>query len=282
VIAFRSGLRETGFIEGQNLAIEYRFAEGHYDRLPELAADLVRRQVAVIVASGGDPPALAVKAATATIPIVFISSTDPVEMGLVASFNRPGGNATGVSVLTSIMVPKRLELIRELVSKDVIIAALVNPSSPSAEAQSKGLLEAAQTSNQKLIILRASTDRDIDAAFAALVQQRAAALVVDTDAFFLSRRDKFSALEAHYGIPAIYAQREFVAAGSLLSYGVSLADANRQLGVYAGKILKGAQPSDLPVLQPTKFELAINLKTAKALGLTVPPSLLVRADEVIE
>jgi len=282
MIAFRSGLRETGFIEGPNLAIEYRFAEGHYDRLPELAADLVRHQVAVIAASGGDPPSLAVKAATATIPIVFISSTDPVKLGLVASFNKPGGNATGVSVLTSLMAAKRLELMRELVPKDAIIAALVNPSSPSAETQSKDLREAAQSIGQRLIMLSASTDSDIDAAFATLVQQRAAALVIDTDAFFYVRRDQFVALEARYRIPAIYAQREFIAAGGLISYGASIADANRQLGVYAGQILKGARPSDPPVLQPTKFELVINLKTAKALGVTVSNAMQLLADEVID
>ena len=282
VTAFRNGLRETGFIEGQNLAVEYRFAQGHYDRLPTLAADLVRRQVAVIVASGGDPPALAVKAATATMPIVFTCSTDPVKLGLVTSLNRPGGNATGVSGLTSMMLAKRLELIRELVSSDATIAALVNPSSSSAEAQSEDLLAAAQAYKQRLIVLTASTVGDIDAAFATIIQQHAVALIVDTDAFFLARRDHFSALEAQFKIPAIYAQREFVVAGSLMSYGVSLSNINRQLGVYAGRILKGEKPSDLPVEQPTKFEFVINLKTAKTLGLTVPATLLTFADEVIE
>ena len=282
VTAFRNGLRETGFIEGQNLAVEYRFAEGQYDRLPALAVDLVRRQVAVIVASGGDPPALAVKAATAMIPIVFISSTDPVKLGLVTSLNRPGGNATGVSVLTSMMLVKRLELIRELVSSDAIIAALVNPSSPSAEVQSKDILAAAQAYKQRLIVLNARSVGDIDAAFAAIVQQHAVALIVDTDAFFLSRRDQFSALEAQLKIPAIYAQREFAVARSLMSYGVSLSDINRRLGVYAGRILKGEKPSDLPVEQPTKFEFVINLRTARALGLDIPLKLHAFADEVID
>jgi putative ABC transport system substrate-binding protein len=282
VSAFRNGLREAGFIEGQNLAVEYRFAQGQYDRLPALAADLVHRQVAVIVASGGDPPALAVKAATATIPIVFISSTDPVKLGLVASLNRPGGNATGVSVLTSMMLVKRLELIRELVSSDAIIAALVNPSSPSAEVQSKDLLAAAQAYKQRLIVLNASSAGDIDAAFATIIQQHAGALIVDTDAFFLSRRDQFSALESQCKIPAIYAQREFAVAGSLMTYGVSLSDINRRLGVYAGRILKGETPSDLPVEQPTKFEFIINLKTARALGIDIPLKLHAFADEVID
>jgi len=283
VTAFRNGLRETGFIEGQNLAVEYRFAEGHYDRLPTLAADLVRRQVAVIVASGGDPPALAVKAATATMPIVFTCSTDPVKLGLVTSLNRPGGNATGVSGLTSMMLAKRLELIRELVSSDATIAALVNPSSSSAEAQSEDLLAAAQAYKQRLIVLTASTVGDIDAAFATIIQQHAVALIVDTDAFFLARHDQLSALEAQFDKNSSdLPQREFAVAGSLMSYGVSLSDINRQLGVYAGRILKGEKPSDLPVEQPTKFEFVINLKTAKTLGLTVPATLLTFADEVIE
>jgi putative ABC transport system substrate-binding protein len=246
VAALRNGLRETGFIEDQNLAVEYRFAQGDYDRLPALAADLVRRQVAVIVASGGDPPALAVKAATTTIPIVFTCSTDPVKLGLVASLNRPGGNATGVSGLTSMMLAKRLELIRELISSDAVIAALVNPGSSSAEAQSKDLLAAAQAYKQRLIVLTASTVGDIDSAFAAVTQQHAVALIVDTDAFFLSCHNQFSALEAQLKIPAIYAQREFTVSGSLMSYGVSLSDINRQLGVYAGRILKGESPLIYP------------------------------------
>jgi putative ABC transport system substrate-binding protein len=282
VVAFRNGLKESGYVEGQNVTVEYRFAEGQYDRLAALAADLVQRKVAVIVASGGDPPALAAKAASATIPIVFISSSDPVKLGLVASLNRPGGNATGVNVFTSMMAAKRLELLRELVPQDAVLAALVNPGSPSAVTQSEDLQEAARVSKQKLIVLNASTESDIDLAFATLVQQRAAALLVDTDAFFLNRRYQFSALAAHHRIPTIYAQREFVVAGGLMSYGVSLADMNRQLGVYAGRVLKGAKPADLPVQQPTKFEFVVNLITAKVLGLEIPAKLLVLANEVIE
>jgi len=282
VVAFRNGLKESGYVEGQNVTVEYRFAEGQYDRLAALAADLVQRKVAVIVASGGDPPALAAKAASATIPIVFISSSDPVKLGLVASLNRPGGNATGVNVFTSMMAAKRLELLRELVPQDAVLAALVNPGSPSAVTQSEDLQEAARVSKQKLIVLKASTESDIDLAFATLVQQRAAALLVDTDAFFLNRRNQFSALAAHHRIPTIYAQREFVVAGGLMSYGVSLADMNRQLGVYAGRVLKGEKPADLPVQQPTKFEFVVNLITAKVLDLEIPAKLLVLADEVIE
>ena len=282
VVAFRNGLKESGYVEGQNVTVEYRFAEGQYDRLAALAADLVQRKVAVIVASGGDPPALAAKAASATIPIVFISSSDPVKLGLVASLNRPGGNATGVNVFTSMMAAKRLELLRELVPQDAVLAALVNPGSPSAVTQSEDLQEAARVSKQKLIVLNASTESDIDLAFATLVQQRAAALLVDTDAFFLNRRNQFSALAAHHRIPTIYAQREFVVAGGLMSYGVSLADMNRQLGVYAGRVLKGEKPADLPVQQPTKFEFVVNLITAKVLDLEIPAKLLVLADEVIE
>ena len=282
VVAFRNGLKESGYVEGQNVTVEYRFAEGQYDRLAALAADLVQRKVAVIVASGGDPPALAAKAASATIPIVFISSSDPVKLGLVASLNRPGGNATGVNVFTSMMAAKRLELLRELVPQDAVLAALVNPGSPSAVTQSEDLQEAARASKQKLIVLNASTESDIDLAFATLVQQRAAALLVDTDAFFLNRRNQFSALAAHHRIPTIYAQREFVVAGGLMSYGVSLADMNRQLGVYAGRVLKGEKPADLPVQQPTKFEFVVNLITAKVLGLEIPAKLLVLANEVIE
>jgi len=282
VVAFRNGLKESGYVEGQNVTVEYRFAEGQYDRLAALAADLVQRKVAVIVASGGDPPALAAKAASATIPIVFISSSDPVKLGLVASLNRPGGNATGVNVFTSMMAAKRLELLRELVPQDAVLAALVNPGSPSAVTQSEDLQEAARVSKQKLIVLSASTESDIDLAFATLVQQRAAALLVDTDAFFLNRRNQFSALAAHHRIPTIYAQREFVVAGGLMSYGVSLADMNRQLGVYAGRVLKGEKPADLPVQQPTKFEFVVNLITAKVLGLEIPAKLLVLANEVIE
>jgi putative ABC transport system substrate-binding protein len=282
VVAFRNGLKESDYVEGQNVTVEYRFAEGQYDRLAALAADLVQRKVAVIVASGGDPPALAAKAASATIPIVFISSSDPIKLGLVASLNRPGGNATGVNVFTSMMASKRLELLRELVPQDAVLAALVNPGSPSAATQSEDLQEAARVSKQKLIVLNASTESDIDLAFATLVQQQAAALLVDTDAFFLNRRNQFSALAAHHRIPTIYAQREFVVAGGLMSYGVSLAEMNRQLGVYAGRVLKGEKPADLPVQQPTKFELVVNLITAKVLGLEIPTKLLARADEVIE
>ena len=282
VAAFHQGLSETGYVEGQNIAIEFRWAEGRYDRLPALAADLVGRRVNVIVTQGGTAVAVAARNATSTIPIVFIVGGDPVGDGLVASFPRPGANLTGVTIITVELMPKRLELLAELVPQVSVIALLVNPKSASGERQIKDVQEAAREKQVQLRILQASAENEIDAAFAALVQMRAGALVVGADPFFNSRREQIVALAARYAVPAIYEWREFAVAGGLISYGPSFPAVNRQVGVYAGKILNGAKPADLPVEQPTKFELVINLKTAKALGLTVPPSILARADEVIE
>jgi putative ABC transport system substrate-binding protein len=282
VVAFRQGLAEAGYVEGQNVEISFRWAEGDYDRLPMMAADLARRQVTAILATGGNPPVLAVKAATATIPIVFIIGSDPVEVGFVASLNRPGGNVTGVSLFTSLLVAKRLELLRELVPAGTIIAFLVNPDNSNARPDTAVMQAAAARVEQKLIVLSARTEQDIDLAFASLGQQQATALVVNTDAFFLTRRNQLASLEARYAIPTIHDLREYAAAGGLISYGTNLPNAYRQAGIYVGRILKGDKPSDLPVQEPTKFDLVINLKTAKALGITIPPSLLVRADEVIE
>jgi ABC-type uncharacterized transport system substrate-binding protein len=280
--AFRKGLTEAGYVEGQNLAIAFRWAEGQYDRLPALAADLAGRQVAVIFATGGNPPAFAAKAATATIPIVFLIGSDPVKFGLVASLNRPGSNVTGVTLFTSLLVAKRMELLRELVPTSTTIAFLVNPNNSNAEPDARVAQTAARSLGQQLVVLSAGTEDDIDAAFATVVQQRANALLVNTDAFFLARRNQFVALAARHAVPTIHDLREFTDAGGLVSYGTNLADAYRRAGTYVGRILKGERPADLPVQQPTKFELAINLKTAKALGLEVPPTLLARADEVIE
>jgi ABC-type uncharacterized transport system substrate-binding protein len=282
VAAFRQGLTEAGYVEGQNVHIAFHWAEGQYDRLPPLAADLARRQVAVILATGGNPPALAAKAATATIPIVFIIGSDPVEVGLVASLNRPGGNVTGVSLFTSMLVAKRLELLRELVPTATTIAFLVNPNNSNAAPDTKVVQTAARGFGLQLVVLSAAIENDIDAAFATLVQQRANALLVNTDSFFLTRRNQFVALAVRHAVPTIHDLREFTAAGALASYGTDLADAYRQGGVYVSRIVKGEKPADLPVIQPTKFELVINLKAAKALGLDVPASLLARADEVIE
>jgi putative tryptophan/tyrosine transport system substrate-binding protein len=282
VDAFRQGLSETGYVEGQNLAIEYRWAEGNYDRLPALVADLVGRRVDLIVASGSTPAALAAKSATPTIPIVFTGVTDPVEIGLVASLARPGGNVTGLSVFFGELTPKRLELLSELVPQAKLIALLVNPNAPDAKRLIPDMQEAARAKGVQISVLKATTESEIDAAFATLVKLHAGALVVGDDPFFGSRLKQLVALASHHAVPAIYWRREFADEGGLITYGPSLKANYRKAGVYAGKILNGTKPADLPVEQPTKFELIINLKTAKALGITVPQSILARADEVIE
>jgi putative ABC transport system substrate-binding protein len=281
VAAFHEGLRETDYFEGQNVAIEHRWADGRYDQLPAMAADLVGRSVAVIIAMGGTPSALAAKSATSTIPIVFLVS-DPVSSGLVASLARPGANLTGVDMFTLELMAKRLELLSELVPQARVIALLVNPTAPIAEGYIRNAQEAAHAKGVRLPLLNASTESEIDTAFVTLVQLRAGALIVVADPFLDGRREQLVTLAARHAVPVIYALREFAVAGGLISYGASFTATFRQAGVYAGKILKGAKPADLPVEQPAKFELVINLRTAKALGLTVPQSLLARADEVIE
>jgi putative ABC transport system substrate-binding protein len=282
VEAFRRGLAEVGYLEGRSVAIEYRWADGHYDRLPMLASELVARQVSVIAATGGNVSGVAAKAATSTIPIVFIVGDDPVKLGLVTSLNRPDGNATGVSIFTTELGTKRLELLHELVPAASIIGFLFNPNYEGSAREAVAVQAAAQTLGKRIVILNASDEREIDATFATLPRQQVGALLVDADTLFVSRRNQLVALAARYAIPAIYDLRDFVTAGGLMSYGASLADAYRQVGVYAGRILKGAKPGDLPVLQPTKFDLVINLKTAKALGLLIASSLLMLATDVIE
>jgi putative ABC transport system substrate-binding protein len=280
--AFSQGLKEAGYVEGRNLAIDYRWAEGHYDRLPALAKDLVDRQVAVILAAGGTDPAIAAKAVTTKIPIVIVSAADPVQTGLVASLNRPGGNVTGVSLLGSQLNAKKLDLLRQIVPRTSVIGALVNPHYPQAKGESEDFQAAAKNLGAKSIVLSASTAVEIDTAFSALQQQKIDALVISQDPFYGARRDQLVALAARYSVPVIYFQREFVTAGGLLGYGPSFPDGYRQGGVYVGRILKGEKPANLPIIQPTKFELVINLKTARALGIDVPPTLLALADEVIE
>jgi ABC-type uncharacterized transport system substrate-binding protein len=282
VTAYQRGLKETGNVEGENVTIEYRWADGQYDRLPGLAADLVRRQVTVIFAAGSPAPVQAAKAVTAAIPIVFALGADPVHFGLVASLNRPGGNVTGVNFLTADLGEKALALIHELVPKAALAAMLVNPNNPNADSVARNARETALSLGLQLHILNAGTAQEIDTAFASIVQQRTGVLVAGADPFFLGRRNQFVALTARHAIPAIYNAREFATAGGLMSYGTSISEAYRRAGVYTGKILKGAKPTDLPVEQSTRFEFVINLKTAKALGLTVPDKLLALADEVIE
>jgi putative ABC transport system substrate-binding protein len=280
--AFRQGLKESGFVEGQNLAIEYRWAEGQYDRLPSLAADLVERRVAVILASGGGAPTRAAKAATATIPIVFTTAYDPVTIGLVSSLGHPEGNVTGVTFFAGSLGAKRLEILHEVLPQAAMVVMLANPSNPIADAEVKEVQTAAKTLGMQLQVLPGSTERDIDAVFAGFGQHSPDALFVQTDPFFQSQRAQIVTLAERHGIPAIYPNREFVAAGGLISYGASQTDAYHQAGVYTGRILKGTKPGELPVMQPTRFELVINLKTAKALGLTVPRSMQLLADELIE
>ena len=280
IAAFRSGLTETGYVEGRNVTIEFRWAEGHYDRLPALAADLIRRQVAVLfVGGGGVREAIA---ATTTIPIVFTTGNDPVEAGLVSSLAHPGGNATGISFVPAELAAKRIELLHQLVPKATAIAMVLNVVATNAEIRARKAQEAARSFGLQLHVLRARNEEEIDAAFTTLAKLPAGALIVDSDPFFNARRDQFVALAARFAVPAIYDTRETVMAGGLMSYAGSIPEVYRQAGIYTGKILAGAKPSDLPILQPTKVELVINLNTAKVLGLTIPQSLLLRADEVIQ
>jgi putative ABC transport system substrate-binding protein len=282
VEAFRRGLTEDGFVEGQNIAIEFRWAHGEYPRMPALAADLVRRRVAVISALGGDPSALAAKQATSTIPIVFAIGSDPVSSGLVESFNRPGGNATGVVTSTNLIEPKRLGLLRELAPGVALVGVLVNPNFPAAARQVQDIGEAARAIGQRITIANAGTDEELERAFASFAREGIGALMITADPYFDTRRDRIVTFAATQRFPAIYQFREFAVAGGVLSYGLSFTDVYRQVGVYSAKILKGAKPADLPVQQATKFELIINIKTAKALGIGISDNLLSLADEVIE
>jgi putative ABC transport system substrate-binding protein len=280
--AFRQGLSETGYVEGNNVAIEFRYAGGQFDPLPGLVADLVRRRVAVIVTSGGPAPALAAKAATATIPVLFVTAGDPVQEGLVASLRRPGGNVTGVVTFFAALGAKQLGLMRELVPNADLFGVLIDPRMTSSELQGEDTETAGRAVGQRLIVLRATSEREIDAAFATLVERRAGALLVTSSPFFVTQTHYLVTLAARHSLPAMWFRRELVEAGGLMSYGTSTAETYRQLGNYAGKILSGAKPADLPVIQSTKFEFVINLQTAKALGLVIPPGLLAVADEVIE
>ncbi len=282
VAAFRQGLGETGFVEGQNLAIAFRWAEGRYDRLPALAVELVNLRVAVLFAAGGPPSALAAKATTSTIPVVFSAVNDPLRVGLVSSLNRPGGNVTGMSLFTSDMIGKMAQLLKEMVPGAAALAYLVNPSSPSEEIYAREAPVVSVALGIRIPVLNASTEHDLDDAFASLGKTGTDALVIPPEPFFDSQRDRIVALAARYAVPMIAGLREYVVAGGLMSYGASLPDSYRRAGIYVGRILKGEKPADLPVMQPTKFELVVNLKTAKALRLNVPPTLLAIADEVIE
>jgi putative ABC transport system substrate-binding protein len=280
--AFREGLRETGFVEGESVAIEYSWADGRYEQLREMAADLLRRRIAVLVAVGGDPSALAAKQATSTIPVVFGMGGDPVESGLVTSFNRPGGNTTGFTLLTNLMEPKRIGLLHELVPGISLVGALVNPNFPPAARQLQEIEKAAGTINLRLFAAKASDDAQLDAALVSLLQHRVGALLVAADPYFDTRRDRIIAFAAQNKLPAMYQFREFAVAGGLISYGPRITDSYRQAGIYVGRILRGAKPGDLPVLQPTKFDLVLNMKAANALGLAVPNAIQLLADEVIE
>jgi putative ABC transport system substrate-binding protein len=280
--AFQKGLAEGGFIEGRNVTIEYRWARGDYSRLPALSQELVKRQVDVLLGIGGDPSALAAKAATSTIPIVFGMGGDPVKAGLVDSFNRPGGNATGIVFQTSDIEPKRIDLLQELVPGGALLGAILNPKYPPAAGQLEDIERASRQIGRRVFVVKASNDAELDTAFAAVVRERVGALLVAADPYFDSRRNRIIAFAAQSRLPAIYQFREYAVAGGLISYGPSLTEGYRQYGIYAGRILKGAKPADLPVVQPTKFDFVINLKTAKALGFDIPPMLLARADEVIE
>jgi putative ABC transport system substrate-binding protein len=282
VAGFQQGLREAGFLEGQNIQIEYRWAEGRYERLPALANDLVHRGIAVLVATGGEPAALAAKGSTQAIPIVFIIGGDPIRMGLVTSMNRPGGNVTGLTLLSTEIEGKRLGLLQELLPKASLIAVLINPDFPSAENRQRDVLEAASRVGLKTIVVSARSESQFEPAFTTAVEQRANALMVFGDPFFNSRRDQLVALAADYKIPAIYETRDYALAGGLMSYGVNIVELYREAAHYTAQILRGAKPNDLPIMQPTKFQTVINLKTAQALGLTIPPTLLATADEVIE
>ena len=282
VAGFRAGLKETGYIDGRNVTIEFRWAEGHYDRLPEMAADLVRRKVAVLVSTGGEPSVLAAKAATTTIPIVFTSGIDPIRAGFVSSLSRPGGNVTGVNLFLTAIESKRLGLLRALLPGVKLIAVLLNPKRQEYARQKADVEEAAHAIGQQIHLLSASNESEIDTAFASAMQLQAGAMLVGSDPFFNSQRNRIVALAARHAIPAMSDQREHALAGGLISYGTNISEGYRQAGVYAGRILKGEKPGDLPVVQATKFEFVINLKTAKALGIEVPPNLSAQADEIIE
>jgi putative ABC transport system substrate-binding protein len=282
VAAFRDGLREMGFVEGRNLAIAFRWAEGHYDRLPGLATELVGLPVTVLFSAGGPPSAFAAKAATSKIPIVFSAVSDPVEIGLVPSLNQPGGNITGMALFNATLGEKRIELTKELIPTASTIGYLLNPSDQMSEFESKGALAAARALGIELRILNAASENELYTVFTALAKLPAGALVVSGEPFFASQRERIVGLCSRYGVPAVYAWREYVVAGGLMSYGTDLPNSYRQAAIYAGRVLKGEKPANLPLMQPTKFQLNVNLKTARALGLTVPPMLLARADEVIE